>query len=420
MGQLAVNGGTPYRTRPFHPWPVYDDRELQLLEEVVRSRRWFSGMRGADPGTKTELLQDRFAAYHGARHAIACCNGTVALEIALRAAGIGPGDEVIVPALTFIATLSAVLQVNAVPVVVDTLYENHCIDPAAIDSAITDRTRAIIPVHFGGFACDMDRIMELAEPRNLCVIEDAAHAHGAVYRGRKIGTLGHMATFSFQESKSMTAGEGGMITTNDPEYAERCIMYRSCGRKEGESWYVHYVMPVNYRLSELQSAVLLAQLERLDDQIVKKNRAHELLARELEPIGGLQAVPGDSNTDVNGLYLCLLRYDSAQFSGASRDRFVEALNAEGIPCHIGYPWPLTRNPMFQNIPEGAKGCPYTCPYYGREVDLANTSLPVSERICAETVVIPHQVLLSPNEDLADIAGAVRKIKENSGELGVQS
>ncbi len=416
MGQLAVNGGTPCRTRPFHPWPVFDDRELQLLEEVVRSRRWFSGMRGADPGTKTELLQDRFAAYHGARYGIACCNGTVALEIALRAAGIGPGDEVIVPALTFIATLSAVLQVNAVPVVVDTLYENHCIDPAAIESAITDRTRAVIPVHFGGFACDMDRIMAIARPKNLCVIEDAAHAHGAVYRGRKIGTLGHMATFSFQESKSMTAGEGGMITTNDPDYAERCIMYRSCGRKEGESWYVHYAMPVNYRLSELQSAVLLAQLERLDEQIARKNRARKFLASELDSIGGLQAVPGDSNTDVNGLYLCLLRYDASQFSGASRDRFVEALNAEGIPCHIGYPWPLTRNPMFQNIPEGAKGCPYTCPYYGREVDLANTPLPVSERICAETVVIPHQVLLSPDEDLADIGGAVRKIKENSREL----
>jgi dTDP-4-amino-4,6-dideoxygalactose transaminase len=417
MGQLAINGGNPCRVRPFYPWPFYDDRELQLLEEVIRSRRWFSGMRGADPGTKTELLQDRFAAYHDARYGIACCNGTVAIEIALRAAGVGAGDEVIVPALTFIATLSAVLQVNAIPVVVDTLYENHCIDPAAIEAAITDRTKAVIPVHFGGFSCDMDRIMEIARPRKLCVIEDAAHAHGSVYKGRKIGSLGHMATFSFQESKSMTAGEGGMITTNDPDLAESCIMYRSCGRKEGESWYVHYAMPVNYRLSELQSAVLLAQMERLDDQVRRKNEAMRFLTNDLNQIGGLEAVPGDGKTDVNGLYLFLLRYDPSHFSGTSRDQFVKALNAEGIPSHIGYPWPLTRNPMFQDIPQGAKGCPYSCPYYGKEVNLADTPLPVSERICAETVVIPHQVLLSPDEDLADIGKAVRKIRDNSRELG---
>ncbi len=416
MSKLAVKGGLPVRSESFFPWPHFDDRELRNLEEVIRSRTWFAGMRGSDPGTKTEEFEKRFAEYHGTRFGVACANGTVAIEIALRAAGIGTGDEVIVPALTFIATLSAVLQVNAIPVVVDTEYETHCIDPERIDAAVTERTRAIIPVHFGGFVCDMDRIGAISKKHNLVVIEDAAHAIGAVCGGETAGSIGDMATFSFQESKTMTAGEGGMITTSDSDLAEKCIMYRSCGRKQDDSWYVHYVLPLNYRLSELQSAVLLAQLERLEEQLHTKNKNAAFLAGRLEQIDGIAAVPGDGKTEVNGYYLYLLRYDKTRFSGLSRDRFVEALNAEGIPSHIGYPWPLTRNPMFEEIPPGPKGCPYTCPFYGGSVQIANTHLPVAERICEETVVIPHEVLLSAEADLEDIPRAIEKIQKNTLEL----
>ncbi|MDA2938210.1 DegT/DnrJ/EryC1/StrS family aminotransferase [Acidobacteria bacterium AH-259-A15] len=416
MVKLAINGGDPVRTREFFRWPHFDETELGYVEEVIRSRTWFAGMRGADPGTRTAELERRFAQHHGARFGIACANGTVAIEIALRAVEVGVGDEVIVPGLTFITTLSAVLQVNAIPIVVDSLYQTQCIDPNEIEKAITDRTRAIIPVHFGGFTCDMNRIMSIADRHNLLVIEDAAHAPGGVHKGRKIGSIGHLATFSFQESKTMTAGEGGMITTNDPDLAENCIQYRSCGRKEGEPWYVHYVMPLNYRLSEVQSAILLAQLERLDEQLKIKNENAAFLADLLEEIEGINPVPGDGKTDLNGYYLYLLQYDRDHFGGLSRNRFVEALNAEGIPCHIGYPWPLTKNPMFQQIESGAKGCPFTCPYYGRNVSLAERKLPVAERICNETVVIPHQVLLSPQSDLQDIGQAIRKIQENTAEL----
>lgn len=416
MSQLALLGGAPVRSRDFYPWPDFDDRELRYVEETIRSRRWFAGMRGSDPGSRAEQLEQAFADYHDARHGIACANGTVALEIALRAAGVGVGHEVIVPALTFIATLSAVLQVNAVPIVVDTLYDNHCIDPDAIAKAMTPRTKAIIPVHFGGFACDMDRIMALARPRGITVIEDAAHAHGAVYKGRKVGSMGHFATFSFQESKTMTAGEGGMITCQDPDLAERAVMFRSCGRKPGQSWYLHYVFPVNYRLSEIQSAVLLAQLERLEQQLRTKQSHAAVVGKDLDGIAGIELVPGDGLTDVNGYYLFLLRYHAKAFNGLARDRFVEALKAEGIPCHIGYPWPLTRNPMFEVIPEGPEGCPFTCPYYQGRTDPKSTPLPVSELICRETVVIPHQVLLSPEDELADIGRAIRKIQRFSGDL----
>lgn len=416
MSQLAIHGGQKVRSEDFSPWPTYDDRELRYVEEVIRSRTWFAGMRGSDPGTKTEAFQEKFAAYHSARYGIACANGSVALEIALRAAGIGAGDEVIVPALTFIATLGSVLQVNAIPVLVDTVYDTQCIDPDEIEKAITDRTKAIIPVHFGGHACDMDRIMDLAQKHDLIVIEDAAHAHGAVYEGREVGSLGDLATFSFQESKTMTAGEGGIVTTNNPKLAEKCIQYRSCGRHEGESWYIHYVLPLNYRLAEVLSAMLLAQLERLDDQLKTKQAHAAYLAQRFNEVDGINPVPGDGHTDVNGYYWYLLQYNQSKFAGVSRDRFVEALNAEGIPSHIGYPWPLNKNPMFETIQEGAAGCPYTCPYYQGHVEIRSQHFPVSERVCRETVVIPHQVLLAPREDLDDIVTAILKIQDQAQTL----
>jgi len=416
MSQLAFHGGQPVRTRAFVEWPQYDENELKNLEQVIRSRTWFAGMRGADPGTRTAVLEEKFAAYHDAQYGIACANGSVAIEIALRAAGIGAGDEVIIPALTFIATLSAVLQVNAIPVLVDTVYNTQCIDPEEIKGAITDRTKAIIPVHYGGHVCDMDCIVDLARKHNLIVIEDAAHAHGAVYKGRKVGALGDMATFSFQESKTMTAGEGGMITTNTPDLAEKCIQYRSCGRHEGESWYIHYILPLNYRLAEVLSAILLAQLKRLDDQLKTKQANAGYLAEKFDTIEGINPVPGDGQTDVNGYYWYLLQYNQSKFAGISRDRFVEALNAEGIPSHIGYPWPLSKNPMFESIQEGARGCPYTCPYYEGNVAIRNQNFPVAEHICRETVVIPHQVLLSPKGDLNDIVTAIQKIQAQAQTL----
>ena len=396
--KLAIKGGEKTVTKEFFPWPYYDEKELLYLEQTIKSRKWFSGMRGADPGTRVKELEEKFAAYHEAKYGIACANGTVAIEIALRAAGIGDGDEVIVPALTFIATLSAVLQVNAVPVVVDTIYNTQCIDPAAIERAITKKTKAVIPVHYGGFACDMDRILQIARKHNLIVIADSAHAHGARYKGKSIASLCDLATFSFQESKTMTAGEGGMITTNNADLNEKCVQYRACGRHEGESWYVHYVLPLNYRLAELLAAVLLAQMERFDAQLKLKNENAKFLNGKLQEIAGIRPVPGDGNTDVNGYYLYLLQYDKSKFSGVARNDFVAALNAEGVPCHIGYPWPLSKNPMFADTPIGAQ------------------VFPVTEKICSETVVIPHQVLLSEKAALEQIVVAIKKIQDHAVEL----
>ena len=416
MAELAINGGNKVRGREFFSWPHYDRRELKYVKEVITSRVWFAGMRGADAGTKTAEFEKKFARYHKANYGVACANGSVAIEIVLRAAGVGAGDEVIVPSLTFIATAGAVLGVNAVPILVDTIYDTQCIDPEKVEKAVTDKTKAIMPVHYGGFVCDMDRIIKIARKHNLVVIADAAHAHGAIYKGRKLGPICDAATFSFQGSKTMTAGEGGIIITSNNELAEKCIQYRSCGRHEGQSWYVHYVRPANYRITELQSAVLLAQLERLDDQLKRKNRNARYLAKKFKDIDGIGPVPGDGNTDVNGYYLYLLQYNKEKFAGVTRDKFVEALNAEGIPCHIGYPWPLSKNPVFEQVEKGPEGCPFTCPYYGRQISIKDRKFPVTEKICAETVVIPHQVLLSERRDMDDIISAIVKIKENASEL----
>lgn len=401
--QLALKGGTKLRTRAYPEWPQFDERELRAVEEVVRSRVWFAGMRGGDAGTRVAEFERKFAAYHGVTHGIANANGTVAIEIALRAAGVGPGDEVIVPVLTFIATVGAVMQVGAAPVMVDVDPKTCCIDPVQVEAAITPHTRAIIVVHYAGHMCDMDAIVTLAAKHNLVVIEDAAHAHGAVWRGRKAGSIGHFGTFSFQQSKTMTAGEGGMITTNDAALAEACVQYRSCGRREGESWYVHYVTPLNYRMVEFEAAVLLAQLERFPAQLAARQKGAVYLNARLAEVPGVGTLRPNPRCEVHGYYWFLFRYDAAQFAGVPRDLFVRALEAEGIPCHIGYPWPLSRNPMFRNDPR-----------------VRDLRFPVAERLCQESVVIPHQVLLAGHADLDDIVKAIAKIRAQAAELAAVS
>lgn len=397
--KLAIQGGEKLRKQAYPEWPQYDERELRNLDEVTRSRHWFAGMRGGEPGSRVAEFEKRFAAYCGVAHAVANTTGTASIEIALRAAGIGPGDEVIVPALTFIATASAVIITGAKPVMVDVEEEHYCIDPAQVAAAITGHTRAIIPVHFGGHCCDMDALLPLAQKHSLVVMEDAAHAHGATWHGRKAGSLGQSGTFSFQESKTMTAGEGGIITTNDAELAELCIQHRSCGRRAGESWYVHYVLPENKRMVEFEAAVLLAQLERFPGQLAARQHSASYLNKHLTGIPGITPVLNDPRCETNGYYLFQFRYDAAKFGDVSRDTFVRALEAEGIPCHIGYPWPLNKNPFFQNDPE-----------------IRDARFPVAEKLCADTVVIPHQVLLAERDDLHDIIRAIAKLQENCAEL----
>ena len=339
---LALFGGTPVRSRPFPSWPIFGDEEEARLLRTLRSGKW-----GRLHGQEVSEFEQRFASMHGCAHGIAVVNGTVSLRIALMAAGIRAEDEVIVPPYTFISTASAVVEANAIPVFADVDLNTFNLDPAAVESAITPRTRAIIPVHFAGQPADMDAIVEIARARNLVVIEDAAHAHGASYHGRPAGSLGDLASFSFQSSKNLTAGEGGIITTNDDRLAESCRSIQNCGRVAGGVWYEHHVIAGNYRLGEFQGAVLNGQLDRLEEQARTRDANGRYLASRIASLPGLHPQARSAACTRHSYHLFMLRIDAAVF-GAPRAAVLKALEAEGIPCGAGYGFSLPQQPLFRN------------------------------------------------------------------------
>lgn len=429
MARLALKGGSPVRTAPFPEWPVHDEREVEAVTEVIRSGKWwrFAYATGLELNEDLEAPEiskviefgQRFARLQQAKHGIAVANGTASLEIILKSLGIGPGDEVIVPAYSFIASASSVLQVNAVPVFVDVQRDTYNLDPDRLEEAITPRTRAIEPVHFGGQPADMDRVLEIAAKHGLAVVEDAAHAHGSEWRGRRVGALGHAGSFSFQASKNMTAGEGGAIVTNDDALARRCDSYLWAGREQGRPWYEFHRLGWNYRLTEMQAAVLLVQLSRLEEQNEKRMANARYLDQRLGEIGGVLPLRWDERATRHSHHIYILRYDAQAFGGVHRDQFVQALNAEGIPAAAGYAFPLYANPMFLNQEFYPKGCPISCPYYGQQVDFAAYAekCPVAERICRdESVWLEHRLLLGTQQDMDDIAEAVAKIRYAGEEL----
>jgi dTDP-4-amino-4,6-dideoxygalactose transaminase len=333
-------------------------------------------------------------------------NGTVALRIALLAAGIGAEDEVIVPPYTFVATATAVVEANAIPVFADIDLDTFNLDPRAIEAAITPRTRAVIPVHFAGQPADMDAIMGISAARGLTVVEDAAHAHGAAHRGGPAGSIGHLATFSFQSSKNMTAGEGGIITTNDDELAAKCRSIHNCGRVPGGVWYEHHVIGGNYRLGEFQGAVLNAQLDRLEEQTETRERNGRELAARLVAVPGLHPQVRPSDCARHSYHLFVLRIDAVAF-GAPRTAVLEALQAEGIPCSAGYGFSLPDQPIFRNRAFG----PFLPGAAGGLRDDA-VRCPNSDLICREQAIwLEHRLLLGPRADVDDIARAFEKVYE---------
>jgi dTDP-4-amino-4,6-dideoxygalactose transaminase len=401
---LALHGGSPVRTRPFPPWPLFGAPEERRLLDALRSGYW-----GRLDGSQIEEFEHRFAAMHACRHGIAVANGTVALRIALLAAGIHAGDEVIVPPYTFVSTASAVIEANAVPVFADIDPKTFNIDPAAISAAMTGRTRAIIPVHFAGLVADMDAIRSIAADRNLVVVEDAAHAHGASFRGLPAGSLGHVACFSFQSSKNLTSGEGGVITTSDDELAARCRSIQNCGRLDGGVWYEHHVISGNYRLGEFQGAVLNAQLERLEEQTHTRDVNGGYLASRLGVMPGIVVQTRTATCTRHSYHLFMLMVDR-EF-GASRDHVVTALEAEGIPCSAGYGYPLHRQPLFRNRAFG----PYLSGM-SNVPDYARVECPNAERVCNRSIWLGQNLLLGTREDMDDIVTAFQKIHEHRAEL----
>jgi dTDP-4-amino-4,6-dideoxygalactose transaminase len=411
MAKLAIAGGAPVRTKSFTEWPQFDEREKHAILGVLESRNW-GGY--PFPNQLAELFSQRFAAHQDARHALCAANGTVTLEIALKAIGIGPGDEVIVPAYTFEATAAPVLRLGAIPVFVDVLPDTYCIDPDAAAAAVTSRTRAIIPVHLAMSMADMDAITELSARYDLKIVEDCAHAHGAKWRNQGAGSIGDAGSFSMQTTKLMTAGEGGVVTTRDDEVFELCQSYVNCGRVSQTDHFRHRILGFNYRMTEFQAAILLAQLERLPEQTELRVARAERLSEGLKSIPGISLLRKDERLTTQAIYQFVFKYDRDAFAGASRDRFVAALEAEGIPSDGLFYEPIYRSALFNIDP---RDFPALAGRGTEDLPWARTQCPVAERAAyLESVWLPHQLLLGSPEDVDQIVEAVAKIQSNVDEL----
>jgi dTDP-4-amino-4,6-dideoxygalactose transaminase len=405
--ELALKGGAKSKKKPFPAWPYFDDAERQALLEVLESRIWWR-----TPGTRTSEFERAFASFHGAKHGLAVTNGTAALEVTMSALGIASGDEVIVPDYTFVATASAVLYAGAMPVMVDVSPETYCIDAQLAEAAITPRTKAVIAVHMGGHPADLDAFTDLANRKGIALVEDSSHAHATEWNGKRIGSHGIAGTFSFQASKLMTAGEGGMIVSNDDAFERQARSAHDCGRMPGEWFYSHFIHGSNYRLSEWQGAVLSVQLSRLDSQTQRRHRNARLLDKLLSEIPGIAPQKLDPRCTRNGHYAYIFHVDAKQFAGVSVERLIEAMNAEGIPNQASYP-PIHALDVFQNgeYRKRLAGSQAT-----ESHAFLKTAYPVTHRAAFQTIWIPQPALLGDEEDMHEIAAAWRKIQRFAKEL----
>lgn len=409
---LALRGGAPVRTSPWPRWPEHDSAELAALRRPLERGVW-GGFPA--PGIEAERFQTAWAAYVGARHAVLAANGTVTLEVILRAIGISAGDEVIVPALTWIATAGAAAYVNAVPVFADVDRETLCIDPKSVDALITPKTRALIAVHLCSAMADLDALDAICARRGIRLIEDCAHAHGAQWRGRGAGAHGVAGSFSFQSSKLLTSGEGGAITTSDRELMERAQSLINCGRKEpGYSSFEGPVFGWNDRITELQAALLSAQLERLDAQSERRLNNVRHLEKRLAELGdiGLTSQRRDPRITRPAFYQLVLLYSADTWKGLSRDRFVEALRAEGVPADGAFytPIPDRADELFPLV---AREYPAIRERYGDALRPGHAQCPnAADAAYRRTVALHHALFLGSTGDVDDIVNAIVKIRED--------
>ena len=404
--RLALLGGSPLRTRPWPRWPARSEDEERAVLAALRDGDW-GGF--PLPNERSARFAQAFAVRHDSPFALPVANGTVSLEIALQALGVEPGAEVIVPAYTFEATASAVLFAGAVPVLADVEPDTYCLSPDAVEAAIGQRTQAIVPVHLAMVVADMDRIGEIAARHGLAVLEDCAHAHGARWRGRSVGALGDAGSFSFQTSKLMTAGEGGIVTTRDAKVLDGLHALANCGRQRPGREGDRPVVGHNYRMTDLQAAILEVQLARLDQQHERRARNFELLAAGLREVPGLAPLRVDERITTQAIYQVVLRYDAQAWDGLHRDRFVAALAAEGVPCEGVFYESLAESPLLP--PDAAR---YPAWAAARKHPPA---CPVAHRAAyRESVWLSHHLLLGEAADVDDILAAIVKVRGARHEL----
>lgn len=404
---LALSGGPKTKTKPFPTWPIHDDGERQALLGVLDSKVWWR-----TPGKETLTFEKEFAEFHQCTHGIAITNGTHALEVALLAMGVGPGHEVIVPNYTFVATASAVLCCGAMPIMVDIEKDTQNIDPDLVEAAITPRTKAIVAVHMGGQPANLPRLQEIACRHGLELLEDCAHAHGSEWQGQKVGSWGVAGTFSFQQSKIMTAGEGGCIVSKHDHFERKARSVHDCGRLPGEWFYAHFQYGSNYRFSEFLGALLRVQLTRLDEQTRRRHANGRLLDRLLADVEGItpQRIPGEVTR--NSHYAYIFHVDRGRFADITMKQFIAAMNAEGIPNQAAYP-PVHALDCFQNESYRQKlsGDQAKEPHrFLRQV------FPNTLRAAWECFWVPQYALLGDEEDMREIVAAIVKIQKHAQKL----
>lgn len=428
MTKLALFGGPKSVTRPLPSWPIWDDDDRQAVVKVLESGNWWMYAVGAtelgkgdeEPvRSQVEQFEKEFAAAHRVKHALAVTNGSVALDICMRAIDLKPGDEVITTPYTFIATSTCILNAGALPVYVDIDPETYNIDPRRIEEAITPRTRAILPVYFAGEMADIDAICQIAARHKLRVIEDAAQAPGVCLRGdRYAGSIGDAGIFSFQASKTLNSGEGGIITTNSDEFADKVWGLRHCGRTKQSLWYEHHSLGFNSRMTEFCGALLRTQLKKLDQQNALRSANVERFFKAIRNVEGFVPAKLHPEETRRGHYLVLFRYLPAAWDGLPRERFLEALGAEGVPAMAGYTFTSFENPLFRNLDFSSRNSVYMM---GREKPIDYPSFvakcPNAIRACREEAVwMMHTPFLGDGELIDQMGAAIVKIRERYRDL----
>ena len=391
---LAIFGGKPIREKSFPSWPKVTDEIKQGLIDTLENDDW-----GIGSGT-IDRFNKKFSEIHEAKYCLALHSGTSAIWVSLKAIGVQAGDEVIIPSYTFIATASAVILANAIPVFADINIENGNIDPSSIESLITKKTKAIIPVHTGGSPADMGSILNISKKYNIPVIEDAAQAHGAIWHGNKVGALGMGGIFSFQTSKNMSSGEGGAIISNDESFMDACFSYHNCGRVRNGKWYEHHRLGSNLRMSAFNAAVLIPQIDTLshDFQLREKNR--KKIDRGISDINGLVPMKEISGArSSNHIYMC--RYLDEEFSGIKRDTFFKVMQAEGVYTYKGWS-PLYKEPLFTI---NSKEYPWLEGIEYKSLNHVNTEV-FAEK---EAVWLRQNHLIGSEKDSQDVINAFEKV-----------
>lgn len=407
----ALLGGAPVHQGGWPDWPNWLESWEPAVLDVLRSGRWYRGS-----GGHVADFEAAYAKLLGARRCLATASGTTALQVSLHVMDVDAGDEVIVSPYTFIATYNAILNCKALPVFADTDPATLTMDPASIESRITERTRAILPVHIYGMPCDMDPINAVARQHGFAVIEDACQAWLAEYKGRKCGTLGDLACFSFQNSKHIPAGEGGAVTGDSEELLDRCHAFHNVGLAtgsfRGEKQF--FTRGCNYRMQQFQAVILLQQIDKLVRETERRRESADHLGAQLQQIPGIRPARLPENSRAVW-HLYPFRYDPEPFNGLSRDKFIQALRAEGIPCSSVYHEQYFDGLLDEAIQSrGFKRLfsPERLKAYRESFE----ELKGNTQVCATTVAFSQNMLLADRQGLDHIVEAVRKIQAHSGTL----